>query len=137
MFLLRVLRKPQAFIILLRYFITFARPRKEHRYAVRVLVSSTAKATHDHGLLQLFQNFSTRFLHVFHNICRVAAEFVRDSATLLVQQLTEVPEINILVVHVRLTLPMHLQDHSLHLPVDSSGLVFKASKENLRELVEG
>src|SRR5215813_102443 len=66
----------------------------------------------------------------------VAAEFLRDVAAFSIEQFTEISQIDILVVHVRLAFPMHLENYSGHLPVNSTLLARKAAKENLRQFVE-
>src|SRR5262249_25610942 len=84
------------------------------------------------------QYLLTRDLHVLqqHSVF-AATKLLYHSTTFLIEQFAKVAKIDILIVHVRLTLPMYIQDYSFHLPVDSAIRVFKTFKQRLRKPVEG
>ena len=68
-------------------------------------------------------------IHIF-----TVVKLLGDQATLSIKQFAKISKVDILIVHVRLTLPVDLKNHSLHLPVNPALLVFEAIDQNVRQI---
>src|SRR6185503_12660723 len=113
------------------------RPGEKHRDTIRVLITATTIATENYRLLKLLQNTAAFLLYSFQRLrIFILTKLVDDQPTLAIEQLTEVAQIDILIVHVRLALPMHVQNRALRLPIDATLRIFEALNQRFSEVVE-